>query len=1163
MDYYKQNELPENVRRYKIYTDSFQDWLLKTAANRNVEYAKQVAEQAKRRKGKKTHKMSVEQQERLIDAIAETKQPLTDISGIRDLDDAIRLRKEVFQYHKVNDTADTGHAFFNFALEGAKQKFAALIAFIPVALKSHDITDDISIHLVDHFRDANSDEDEELKAIIKSHGSDVPGKVEKTARLALEALPDRKPFTREEKILQQRLLILCFLYLLNRIRAVIREVWVLFRHSKITAVTAALVTDLAMSHIQQSVSALVEELDDIGERPNPLPIMVKELCIALSQQSPSKQLDDQALHHLFCVEAINHINAYVSKRATGRASKLSRPDDRHPYMPFLQFYDIILRDKIKLPLWDKFTEDILRDPKGSSDWLSFGFQIMLDVQEIVRGDRLMLYRDVMEHALDIATLMRVHIEYEDRMWAMGKKPDYMSQGCTKFSNVFIGPLNSLLEWLQVLVKAKEGGSTPNSLTIDVFASVQATMSGLAMSYFGTLYQSISISKVKWFLTSLCHLYNAARQVGGLGLAWADLDFIVHMHGPKRIFVGDTPTDPNDFQNRALLAMCVSSRYLASDHNRSGTTAPITQKYLHHKHGPVPEFPLEEKIRAYYKSDQQNSRWMKRHNVFNHLHQLVQIAQESDEPGSTDDAEFQELQTTFSKLVTKIAPPKRKKKVKSRVSIPQISDLDDTHTPLLRRMGSELQSHELHSNFDYLSLYRRGFGLALKLRKEVLFDETMQIARRGDISKNQNPDCYNLILDLFERLKIKPKAKDVKVKGDELSTDVVALDQLKRVAKIMEGVIQSEGSVELDRAKLRVQRDWAGLKKSYAAEDALQGENDDGYGLDEIDGDSSVDSEDEPDPEHFVDADKLSHLRRTVEALPPGSWPEDDGIDPAIESQLIHETSVPSDAEPDSSSLPDLCTAAVAKDNDSTERHRTGTSSLIDDFLDDFASPLGSETEAGTKKHHQAYVLDELDEILHAHDATLISTTSCERVGSEEATDYQAGSEISPKEVETSESNHHNTADASITNEPGGNYKKAIDLIEAEHEFPRNIPEPSITAFIPDHLHKPALISNPSGIFHRLKFSSTVSRRHLVSLKRTSPATVSLVLTRRRWGFPHRLAGTPKKHFVSMRCYALCILARNLLGKESRSQRRVRDAARIVKERKKGRSYDLHAAWNLA
>jgi hypothetical protein len=449
MDYYRQNELPETVKRYKAYTDSFQDWLIKTAIQRDIEHAAQLAAHAKtkKRSNKKGYKISIEEQERLANAIADTKQPLTDTSGLLDLDDAIRSRKEIAQYHRINMTSDAGHTFFNNALEGVRSTFASLLRNIPAALKDHDLTDEVSNFIFVYFPKDTTDLSEEEMGATAAHTS-------KDAKLGKKVPPGPKrqpgdiPFTKEETELQNAFLVLCFLYGFNRIRGIVRETWLLFHDGYITVVTAALITDLALAHVQQNVAALVEDLGiiDSGE-PCLLSDVVKGLYTKLSpssgsapQDAGSPQAPHAAIHHLFCVDAIDHIEAYmevIRSKRDGSPPQTGSDLPFRPFMPFLLFFEVIRTKKIKLPIWDKFTEDMLRPTETSDDWLPFGFQILLDVQGIVREDYRSIYKNVTEHALDVARLMRVHVEYEDRMWASGNKPDYMSRGETKFTNVFL------------------------------------------------------------------------------------------------------------------------------------------------------------------------------------------------------------------------------------------------------------------------------------------------------------------------------------------------------------------------------------------------------------------------------------------------------------------------------------------------------------------------------------------------------------------------------------------------------------------------------------------------------------------------------------------------------------------------------------------------------
>lgn len=374
----------------------------------------------------------------------------------------------------------------------------------------------------------------------------------------------------------------------------------------------------------------------------------------------------------------------------------------------------------------------------------------------------------------------------------------MAQGVMKFSSIFLQPLDSLLGSIQELLKTDNTSDANGLMNTGVFVAFHPTLAGLAMSYYSRLYRSTSIDKVQWFLTSLAHLYNAARQIGGRDFAWPDLELIFRTHGTWRIFVGDPANDPGDFHNRYLLAMCTSSRYFASDYRSKGSMTPLARPEIREKHGMQAYFPLEAKIRAYYGPDRKNNRWLKRHAVFNHLSKIATMATQASNLEQQADLERQhELQSTFSSLVAQIFPPSRKgTKWDPHIQQPDFRKMNDVYAPLLCCMQSELQTHELHSHFDYLSLYRRGFALVLGIREEVLFDTDMQIARRGALDQSPEPDNIDLIIDLFAGLDIKPKNESIKTTGNEVSTDVVPLDQLKNIAKIMRSVIRREGRVEL-------------------------------------------------------------------------------------------------------------------------------------------------------------------------------------------------------------------------------------------------------------------------------------------------------------------------------------------------------------------------------
>lgn len=394
------------------------------------------------------------------------------------------------------------------------------------------------------------------------------------------------------------------------------------------------------------------------------------------------------------------------------------------------------------------------------------------------------------------------------MWATETPPEYMSTGTTKFSNLFIPTMQSNLAWLKQLTDEKPTGtgSPGDEFNNHVFITLHPTLGGLVMYHYHKYYQSLAIQKVQWFVTAFAHLYNACRQIGGLTVPWHDLDFIIKMQGTKRIFIADPPTNPNLFYNRLTLAMCSSTRWLSKDYYGKWKRAP---KEVIAKRGFRTHFPLEAKIREYYGCNSNDDRWIRLHNLFAHLKKALE-KQVEESPEKDPDAmlkDREDLQEAFSSIVSEITPPKprnrNKRKKSPRVKPPDFSRIDCIHAKLLGIASAELQDHELHANFDYLSFFRRAFALVTRVRSAILWNESKELTTLG--TKFQDPTNFDLLIDLFRSLQIKAKDETIQVEGNELSKDVVATDQLKKIAKVMEDLICEEGDAELKSAKQNMRR----------------------------------------------------------------------------------------------------------------------------------------------------------------------------------------------------------------------------------------------------------------------------------------------------------------------------------------------------------------------
>ncbi|KAE8847141.1 hypothetical protein HRS9122_04048 [Pyrenophora teres f. teres] len=816
MDPYRRNELPETVRRYKAYTDQFEQWLIKTAIQREVEVAELIKTQAEKKRGKKGYRLVIEQQKSLVEAIASTNTPLKDTSELLDLSDAIRSRREVAEYHRFQNCEDDGHAYFNSNLEGFMTSLSRLV--VPKMFRDEgskeknpgiyllhfgglDTVADEQNERLKKMREGEEEEEEEEDVETEDDGQSrpVPAPPKKKK-------PDEQLMTGAETLLLMEYTLTCFLYNYNRLCLIVRDTWMAYHEGEITAVTVGPVTDLVQSHLHQDVNALVEELE---LRPGELSLLLNTLCKKLNapHDHPAQVADNilEAHHvrHLLAYEGTYLFLRYDRKDAPPPPLDAEGKSKTHPAAHWMLFYDLIRKSELKLTKWDHFTEEILMHPITSRNYIPLGLQIILDVMDYARPDCRKLLYDLREHGLEVSNCIRFHVEFEDRTWANGTKPDYFTNEEVKSSNIYLATANHLLEWVQDLIREQEGSDGEKTITAGVFVTLYATLADMSMCHFN---------------------------VGGLDVEWADLEFLIKTQGEKRIFQGDRPIHPDDFFNRFLLSSTdVSSRAFASDYRHDKTNSnymPNMSSNAQRNYGFMPDLPLEMKIREFYSTNSTDeNRWIRRHAVFNYLHNR----RKETTPVVDSDDQFlclEDFHKGFRSFITKVSPPKPKrrkgKKSQPKVTKPDFWSQDETHANLLTTMRTELAANEVHNNFDYLSFYRRAFTLVLAIREKVLLGGHLRSLHAAHEDEEMEPTNFTLVCELFREMRMGEKTRaekedEEKGLGTQLSTKVVPVGQLGGVADMMHDLISREGDEELKRAQLQRDRDWDNLKVAYAAE----------------------------------------------------------------------------------------------------------------------------------------------------------------------------------------------------------------------------------------------------------------------------------------------------------------------------------------------------------
>lgn len=840
MDYYRKYELPETYQRYKGYTEQFSKWLWDTAEKRGLEIAQAQDETVKHKK----RRVPVSQLLTMTKEIAGSGVPLDDVSGLADLNDAIRSRKEVKIWYETHARADEGHSFIIGTLIQARQ---ILKDMFHQGVKEHDVYDEdrattIFVGFTSNDDFAENDQDElatfsqvptsEFEETMQCNSDQAKKKSQKGAAAKIRC--------KEEVELEQNLHVLCFLYDLYQHRQVIRQLWSDFVNREIDFVTAAIPTDMALATIKQNVASLIEDLEETGGRS--LETIIKELqkkpaSVGLRNASiaESANIDTGQAggleNDIFCTYAIKHVEEYIRLKRSRSSTQPPQATVKHkktdqdtipetsqgiegsyPHMDFLLFFDQLRIRKLRPPIIDNFTRSMIEASKRPSSWLPFGFQIILDIQGCLLStdsEKEDFFHDINEEFFHITDMIRDHCDYEDNMWALGHKPEYMSLGDTKFSNVFLKPAQEIMDWTEQMRQSSNPEVEAKGKVLPMeFISMHPLMSSLVLYHFRRLYNSIAIGKIQWFIVALCHLYNACRQVGGLNVIWPDLEYIMDTQGAKRIFVGNRPTEPRSFYNRLCLGMASSSRSTAKDHTSRNGLWARADKETKAKRGLPPLLPLECKIRDYYYNYKIQDRWIRLHNLYAHINSDHNSVAEVTDPTELCNLHKVDPSSEFTTFAHSLQPKSARKNRRTKnkattVPIPTFSPLSNTYASLLTSLKASLRAHELHGRFDYLSFYRRAFNFVLHIRDNVLFIDSKALTQLE--FKQDDTSSYRLLSRLLESLRDIPKNKNRSKEDTERleKEKEESMLQLHKIADLMGTMIAEEGGAELCEAEMRL------------------------------------------------------------------------------------------------------------------------------------------------------------------------------------------------------------------------------------------------------------------------------------------------------------------------------------------------------------------------
>lgn len=810
MEYYRLNELPETYKRYKTFTDGFEKWMIKVGKQRGLEIAEQAeaaalaaAAKEKKKNGRpKSYNILKKDMLPMAEAIAESGIPDEDVSGLADLKDAIRLRKEVNEWYRHMKLSDEQHPLFISLLDhvlkildprkklGGKKpsrKTGITILFnLSNNLRHPDnVKGDDDIH----------EDDDESTPIPTEEPSD-------TFPASSSAMRARPQTTEAERELEQDFEVLCFLYDLYSLRCRVKDIWNDWMQQKIGTMTAALASDIAMSRVYQRATVLNENLKEESKKRTILQIIEKLRNLGTGGSTFPSGKDELAAYpkDLLCNDAIRLMNKFWSMRP----DEIKKGENMSPRdsfcLRFLAHFKLIRANELRvaagLPL-DKFTESLTSPEVQSEAWLPFGFQILLDIQETLTIQMKNVQWDIIDHATHVGKSLQEHFTYEDEVWDTEDRPDYMAIGGMKWASSYLHFLSRLIDWAQQLLN--DTPEAVSGMTNAYFLAVHPVLSGRTMWDYHRTFHTAAIGKIQWFAVGLAHLYNACRQVGGLDIPWPDLEFIIHCQGPARVYIGGAPTDPNVFSKRLALALCGSSTEFAPDHRGNHHISSEIKA----KRGFADYFPLEERLAKYFQSSSRSDRSSRLHNLFASLHNARKKSAEA-APGtgaSTSSKVPDKARSIFEMIAAKRARntknKKNRKKNKSRV--PDFSKVDCVHAELLSDIVSQLTEHEVYANFDHLHFFRLAITVINFVRREILWDDSKALSTLD--SEQEPPNDFHLVYNLLHSLK-PPRDKTQKKQAKNFQD---GMEKIRKISDVMRAFIEAQGDVEKKNAEEQTRR----------------------------------------------------------------------------------------------------------------------------------------------------------------------------------------------------------------------------------------------------------------------------------------------------------------------------------------------------------------------
>ncbi|MCJ1287916.1 hypothetical protein MMC26_007268 [Xylographa opegraphella] len=423
--------------------------------------------------------------------------------------------------------------------------------------------------------------------------------------------------TSEEDSVEERIFATyCLFEDLKQLRQFLTELWTDYHSGKVDLMTASVTTNTAFDLVRRSEEDFIRAYPKFNQYEEIMEPLYIFACLLRGEDPAFKQLPgDVANYAMADVAEWMYLPVYVllssfcdviSKGAVPVAKRglfgLYNPHASRARMSFREAFkedQIVLLEALpefcliqmfglELPVVDELTRGLceMSRTKQISLWLVFATQIFLDIHHIMR--------EAVDQGLVQLRVIGSEAKSTLQSYWTVPKPAVAPDTWPKQNEMPIKQLSREIDqWIlsDVFLEMKKKFKSPSLYNIanpeqsdeayyllsrhPLLCGTLAFKICLQIQEFGVI-----LANAWGSVIYTAHLYNAVRQTGQLAIPWPDMDFIIDLHTPQRVFVGGAPTTPETFFKQASLMLGMSPETFAQ-----ARTPGRTARIVHSQKGP--------------------------------------------------------------------------------------------------------------------------------------------------------------------------------------------------------------------------------------------------------------------------------------------------------------------------------------------------------------------------------------------------------------------------------------------------------------------------------------------------------------------------------------------------------------------------------------------------